>query len=696
MDDNRRATTTCDRVTTGDSASLPSSKNAWFGRFRPVSEADADGPCTHARVIDLTTGEKLFLKTSEDDARVRAEAAVLSLLDHRSIVRLKDWHAEPGAAWLGLEPIDGIDLEAFIAARGGRLDRQGLVAIMVALAEGVAAIHAQGYLHRDLKPANIMILADETPVIVDFGAALPIDAPGNGSRVSLLTDGYAAPEQYFTDWPEGPWTDIYALGAIALRALTGAPPPPALTRIAATRDKEAERWQWSGDPLKGIIEWAMAVAPAARPRDALLWARRLASAASGRTGDQNALVIGTRTGDPYPPTVAVERKSARTAMAAAQTASPPRDLPTAAKRPVASRALATAGLLLMLAAGIGAVLHFTGRPEKTRWLVDAGGGGDTTTVAEAIRRARDGSMIVIAPGTYPESLALDRPLELSAANTDAPPVIAPVRGPCLVATGKGGSVNGLSLKAPAVTEAGEPIGCVVITGGSFRLHGNRIASLSGPAVVIGGGSQVDIADNTIAEGSGAGIVMGAGARGSIIGNKISDLPEYGLIVRGGASAIVRANTIERSGGMVIAEGARGDFADNTIAASHASAIQVTSGADPEVTGNRVKDAGETGLFVYDGGRGRFQDNTIEGSTLSGIVVSSGGAPRLVGNRVKGSKQHGILVVDHGGGEIDDNAVEDNGGHGIVVSADSGARVGNNRLAGNERPQLLDARKPSAP
>ena len=93
----------------------------------------------------------------------------------------------------------------------------------------MAAIHAAGWLHRDLKPANVLLRSDGIPVLVDFGAALPIGE--SATLETEVTDGYGAPEQYLTDAREGPWTDVYGLGAIAYRALCGRAPLSAPARL---------------------------------------------------------------------------------------------------------------------------------------------------------------------------------------------------------------------------------------------------------------------------------------------------------------------------------------------------------------------------------------------------------------------------------------------------------------------------------
>ena len=85
-----------------------------------------------------------------------------------------------------------------LGPHGGTLDAIALGRLLLRLCDAVAFVHARGLLHRDLKPANVVVRPDGSPVLVDFGAALPLERPAPAAS-ELVTDGYAAPEQYVTD-----------------------------------------------------------------------------------------------------------------------------------------------------------------------------------------------------------------------------------------------------------------------------------------------------------------------------------------------------------------------------------------------------------------------------------------------------------------------------------------------------------------
>jgi serine/threonine protein kinase len=116
------------------------------------------------------------------------------------------------------------------------LDERTCIQIVLPVLRGLRAVHARNILHRDIKPANIYLRRDDSPVLLDFGAAR--EAFGVHSRhiTSMVTHGYAPFEQYSPNGKLGPWTDLYALGATIYHCATGVPPPAAPERIAAMQD----------------------------------------------------------------------------------------------------------------------------------------------------------------------------------------------------------------------------------------------------------------------------------------------------------------------------------------------------------------------------------------------------------------------------------------------------------------------------
>jgi parallel beta-helix repeat protein len=661
------------------------------GRYRAVSEIGRGSTGRLYLAADAESGEQVVVKRAADAELIRNEADVLGALDHPAVVRLEQRHDTASPPFLLLEAVEGTDLETFLRRHGGTLDEITLGHLLIRLADAVAYIHAEGFLHRDLKPGNILIRPDGTPVIVDFGAALPLDQAGRGRLWSYVTDGYAAPEQYFADQREGPWTDVYGLGALACRALTGSAPAAALIRAGGARGDPLAVEGVKALALREAIDWALEPDAADRPQSITAWRERLAAGleqAEAEVARQRSVeTAGTPGLDDYPPTIRVAR--VRAGIPDRKAADGPQD--GAPSGPGRRMRVLPIVLILAVLTAAGALAGVYGWPLyqrylKTEWLVDQAGGGDVTTISDALARARDDAVIRIGPGTYRESLRIERPAHLVALE-GASPVVAPERGSCALVTARAGSIAGLELRGATDTGEEAPAPCVVLAGGALTFEGNRIVGGAGPGLVIRDGADPVVHGIRL---EGAPLVVTAGGRGTITENSIVDAAGASLVVRGGADPSVSDNVIE-GGGVVFAEGATGSLIGNRLLGADTTGIRVTTGADPRVTSNTIEGAKEAGIFVYDGGAGRFEGNTIAGSGLSGVVIAGSGTPTLVGNTIREGAEHGVLVVEGGRAALEGNQIFGNRGHGIALAAGSEVELSDNRLEGNEEPQLLDAR-----
>ncbi len=665
------------------------------GKAVAIKEARARGDRDGVDFVD--TGPTARSQSTAD--ALAREAEILSVLRHPNVVQLKQTCFDDGKAYLVLEHLEGMDLETSLLKVGRPLGELAIRAFLLPLIEAVDYIHRAGFLHQDLKPGNIGQRRNGEPVIVDFGASRDYEHPvARRSRWSYVTAGYAPPERYLEDGIEGPWTDIYALGAIAYRAIAGKAPPAALDRLEAetiTPAVEVGRDRYS-KPFLQAIDWALELDPAARPQSAAAWKQALAASTREtpmpKQTEPHSAPDDLR--DPYPPTERVERLPradvGRSRFADAEGV----QAHEAVKRRF--RAWIWTALAAFIA-GTAAAGWFGWplyqRYFKQTWIVDASGGGDTTTIAEAISRAPDNATILVRPGVYAESLAIDRPVQIKPAETEGDaPVIAPPEGPCLVASAMTGSVVGLRLQgpAPAVTQPSATVPCIDIVASGVLVEGNEILNPSGPAIRIRAGAAPTIRGNTITETGGPGILISSGARGAILDNRIQGAKKSGMIITGGASPRVAGNVIEDSGeaGVLFANAAAGQFEDNVIRSSTASGIEVRATADPVVTGNRIESAGEAGIFVYDLGKGRFESNELISSGYSGLVIASGGTPHFTANVIRGSKEHGILVLGRSGGVLNDNTIVGNNGHGIALAKEAMVELGANTLDENMEPQIL--------
>ncbi|HMB75699.1 MAG TPA: protein kinase, partial [Kiloniellaceae bacterium] len=383
--------------------------------------------------LDLSSGERVVIKPVAADTAPSKnkplEASILSRFHHPNAVRFDEMVEDASGRYLVFEYIEGMDLETFLQKVGPEIGESALRDLLRPVADALEALHGLGFIHRDLKPANLRIRDSGTPVLVDFDAAAPLQtpSPANHGR-SVLTDGYAAPELYSSDLPEGPWSDVYGLAAIAYRAITGSPPTAAPARLAGNPlppAVEVAAGRYS-EGFLAAIDAGLALATQERPASAALWADRLGTGASAAAKEPAEDAPASATPSPtaasddridlYPPTVEVRRRPL------GQLRKPP-DAAADVADPTARGAGGAwgrrIGALICLAAVIGAGYWFAWpyylHNIKETWVVDPSGEGDSVTIAAALAAAKDGATIVVAAGTYVESLQITRPVRLLSA-----------------------------------------------------------------------------------------------------------------------------------------------------------------------------------------------------------------------------------------------------------------------------------------
>lgn len=161
------------------------------------------------------------------------EARTLAQFEHPNIVRVRNVFKKNNTAYMVMDYELGESLQEILSRRKV-LDENDIATVIFPIIDGMKLVHAHGFIHRDIKPANIFIRVDGDPVLLDFGSARQALEKGKNSMTSLFSKGYAPIEQYATNEDEqGPWTDIYALGATMFRAIVGIPPTDAIDRSTA-------------------------------------------------------------------------------------------------------------------------------------------------------------------------------------------------------------------------------------------------------------------------------------------------------------------------------------------------------------------------------------------------------------------------------------------------------------------------------
>ncbi len=160
----------------------------------------------------------------ETTARFMAEAEAVARLQHPNVVQIYHVGEAGGLPFFELEYLDGGSLDRRL--NGTPWPARLATELIRSVVRGVAEAHRRGIVHRDLKPANVLLAADGTPKVSDFGLAKSLDQDSGLTRTDTVmgSPGYMSPEQAEGKTKNvGPLADVYALGAILYELLTGRP-----------------------------------------------------------------------------------------------------------------------------------------------------------------------------------------------------------------------------------------------------------------------------------------------------------------------------------------------------------------------------------------------------------------------------------------------------------------------------------------
>jgi serine/threonine protein kinase len=162
--------------------------------------------------------------------RFLKERQLLASLNHPSIVHVLDaGRTADGQPYLVMEYVEGVALDVYAAA----IDLRESLLLFLRICEGVSHAHRRLVIHRDLKPSNILVDASGQPKLLDFGLARLLDETGDATQTveRMLTPNYASPEQ-LRGVSQTTATDVYSLGAILYKILTGRSPHESDTRVS--------------------------------------------------------------------------------------------------------------------------------------------------------------------------------------------------------------------------------------------------------------------------------------------------------------------------------------------------------------------------------------------------------------------------------------------------------------------------------
>jgi len=244
--------------------------------FLPIELASREGdysihPLSESHRKNFEWGLDRFIK----------EARTLTKFKHPSIVRVRNVFEANNTAYMVMEYENGESMQQLLSRRK-TLEEAELIKVIIPLLGGLEVVHETGFIHRDIKPANIFIRDDGSPVLLDFGSARQALGEETKTLTSLVSPGYAPFEQYYSKSDEqGPFTDIYGLGATLYRAVTGVGPMDAVDRSKSILQNSTDSIVTASEIARGryserflaAIDHAMKFKPEERPQTISEWKR---------------------------------------------------------------------------------------------------------------------------------------------------------------------------------------------------------------------------------------------------------------------------------------------------------------------------------------------------------------------------------------------------------------------------------------
>lgn len=202
------------------------------------------------------------------------EAKLLARFNHASLVKVYRFWEANGTAYMAMPFYPGRTLKEERRSMLQVPDEGWLRGLVDPLLGAMEVLHKESVYHRDIAPDNILLLPDGPPVLLDFGAARAVIGDRTQSLTAVLKPSYAPIEQYADvgHLRQGPWTDLYALGAVLHFVVTGRPPSPSASRAVHDDQKPLTslgREHTGSMPLKVLkaIDWALTVSPHTRPQN---------------------------------------------------------------------------------------------------------------------------------------------------------------------------------------------------------------------------------------------------------------------------------------------------------------------------------------------------------------------------------------------------------------------------------------------
>ena len=534
------------------------------------------------------------------------EAQALSQLQHPHIVDVRTVFRANDTAYLVMPYYQGQNLEVWLKEREEPLQERAAFELLRPVLKALDYIHGEKIIHRDVKPANILLAIrgnSQYPVLLDFGGARHFIADATQTFDQILSPGYAPFEQY-SRRDQGPWTDVYACGAVLYRMVVGERPPDAMER----KGGQPLALDGLSPGFAAVIEKAMAEEPG----------ERLQSIVALEQACEEAL-------QPQ----AEERGRGRQSPELSSDAQPPE-----------RRGLRPLPVLLFLAVAVVG-LYFIIKPPPNRTVSDA------EALVRLVQRARTGTTIELDGGSYilAETLVITTSLTLRGVGENRPQVSSPTAAPLLRFAPENGDSTLTITNLELAYDGTQAANVLEVEQGRLVVERSQISGAgfgSGGRGIVARDAELSITQSLVHQNE-VGLELIGESSGFVAASEISENAN-GLEVGGGSSATVQGGRIILNSRYGIAVRETGTLEASDVAVNdNASGIFAEGTASltlrtVTVQNNRV------GIHFVDAAGGLVEGNTVTGN-IGGIVVNDAATPTISGgNEINGNADFGVSIA----------------------------------------------------
>lgn len=300
-------------------------------------------------------------------------------------------------------------------------------------------------------------------------------------------------------------------------------------------------------------------------------------------------------------------------------------------------------------------------------LVVSKQGGDFATIGEAIRAAEPGMKIMIAAGTYHESVVIDKPLALIGRGRREEIVIETHGSGCILMQTDQAIVRGVTLRTRATGMSHAAHAVVNVPHGVLRLWDCDVGSDSNwPCISVTGKGAPLVRRCRLHGGLAGAILVSEHGGGTFEDCEVTRFRQYGIAVKTGANpTFERCQVHGAPVGIFVDENGRGSFKDCEVWNASEIGIRVQQGASPIFARAKVHDCTD-GVVVHESGEGTFEECAITASKRSNVVVEREGRPTFTRCKLDRSLGAGVTVQASGLGRFDDCTVNENAHAGVAI------------------------------